>query len=106
MMMKSMKMKLMGADGECSHRHATASVGGECDDGDGDDDEGGEQSHRHVTAGGGERQQWFGGDRWWTVGGAKAILERKKLLDFKVQNPYEGGIRYRIRMNVDNLIPC
>ena len=102
MMMKSMKMKLMGADGECSHRHATAFGGGECDD----DDEGGEQSHRHVTAGGGERQQWFGGDRWWTVGGAKAILERKKLLDFKVQNPYEGGTRYRIRMNVDNLIPC
>ena len=42
MVMMSMKMKVMRVDGEQSHMHATASLGGEFDDGDGDDDEGGE----------------------------------------------------------------
>ena len=37
-----MMVKVMGVDGECSHRHATAFGGGEFDDGDGDDDEGGD----------------------------------------------------------------
>ena len=36
MMVMSMKMKLMGFGGECSHRYDTASKGGKFDDGEGD----------------------------------------------------------------------